>query len=116
MLRTIGADRVIDYAQEDFTESHETYDVIFDVVRGTPSARMVRMLTENGWLLMANPGFLQIVRARRAARGSKKRVSFAAAGPTSEDLANPRGLIDAGGPHPALDRGCPLDHMVQAHR
>ncbi len=78
MLRTIGADRVIDYAQEDFTESHETYDVIFDVVRNTPSGRMVRMLTENGWLLMANPGFLQIVRARWAARGSKKRVSFAA--------------------------------------
>ena len=58
MLRTIGADRVIDYAQEDFTDSPETYDVIFDVVRGTPSARMVRSLTENGWLLMANPGFL----------------------------------------------------------
>ncbi len=35
MLRTIGADRVIDYAQEDFTDGPETYDVIFDVVRGT---------------------------------------------------------------------------------
>jgi NADPH:quinone reductase-like Zn-dependent oxidoreductase len=53
MLRTIGADRVIDYSQEDFTESHETYDVILDVVRNTPSGRMVRLLTENGCLLMA---------------------------------------------------------------
>ena len=42
MLRTIGADRVIDYAAEDFTAGPETWDVIFDVVRGTPSARMVR--------------------------------------------------------------------------
>ena len=37
MLRAIGADRVIDYSQEDFTDGSETYDVIFDVVRGTPS-------------------------------------------------------------------------------
>ena len=85
MLRTLGADRVIDYATEDFTDGPETYDVIFDVVRGTPSGRMVKSLTENGWLLMANPGFGQIVRARWASRRTGKRVSFAASGPTSED-------------------------------
>ena len=116
MLRRIGADRVIDYAQEDFTESPETYDVIFDVVRNTPSGRMVRMLTENGWLLMANPGFLQIVRARWASRGSKKRVSFAASGVTSEDLAYLRGLVEAGRLHPVIDRRFPLEQMVEAHR
>ena len=80
MLRTIGADRVIDYAQEDFTDSPETYDVIFDVVRNTPSGRMVRSLTENGCLLMANPGFMQMVRAKWASRGSKRRVAIAAIG------------------------------------
>ena len=116
MLRTIGADRVIDYAQEAFTDSPETYDVIFDVVRNTPSDRMVRLLTENGCLLMANPGFLQIVRARWAARGSKKRVSFAASGPSSEDLAYLRGLVEAGRLHPVIDRQFPFEQMVDAHR
>ena len=116
MLRSIGADRVIDYAQEDFTASPETYDVIFDVVRGTPSARMVRLLTENGWLLMANPGFLQIVRARWVARGSKKRVSFAGSSGTREDLAYLRDLVEAGRLHPVIDRRFPLEQMVDAHR
>jgi NADPH:quinone reductase-like Zn-dependent oxidoreductase len=116
MLRAIGADRVIDYALEDVTAGHETYDVIFDVVRNTPSGRLVRLLTENGRLLMANPGFLQIVRARWASRGSRKRVSFAASGPTSEDLAYLRGLVEAGRLHPVIDRRFPLEQMVEAHR
>jgi NADPH:quinone reductase-like Zn-dependent oxidoreductase len=116
MLRTIGADRVIDYAREDFTASSETYDVIFDVVRNTPSGRMVRLLTENGCLLMANPGFLQIVRARWASRGSRKRVSFAASSVTNEGLAYLRDLVEAGRLHPVIDRRFPLEQMVEAHR
>jgi NADPH:quinone reductase-like Zn-dependent oxidoreductase len=116
MLRTIGADRVIDYAQEDFTRGSQAYDVIFDVVRNTPSGRMVRLLTENGCLLMANPGFAQIVRARWASRGSRKRVSFAASGPTSEDLEYLRALVEAGRLHPVIDRRFPLEQMPEAHR
>jgi NADPH:quinone reductase-like Zn-dependent oxidoreductase len=116
MLRALGADRVIDYAREDFTAGVETYDVIFDVVRGTPSARMVRRLTEDGWLLMANPGFLQIVRARWAARGTGRRVSFAGSGGTSEDLAHLRGLVEAGRLRPVIDRRFPLEQMVEAHK
>lgn len=116
MLRAIGADRVIDYSQEDFTDGPETYDVIFDVVRDTPSGRMVRSLNEKGCLLMANPGFLQIVRARWASRRSKKRVSFAASSGTNEDLAHLRDLAEAGKLRPVIDRRFSLEQMVKAHR
>jgi NADPH:quinone reductase-like Zn-dependent oxidoreductase len=116
MLRTIGADRVIDYAQVDFTLEPESYDVIFDVVRDTPSGRVVRSLNEEGCLLMANPGFLQLVRARWAKRGSKKRVVIGAASGTSEDLAYLRGLIEAGRLRPVVDRRFPLEQIVEAHQ
>jgi NADPH:quinone reductase-like Zn-dependent oxidoreductase len=116
MLRTIGADRVVDYAQVDFAVEPETYDVIFDVVRNTPSGRMVKRLTENGRLVMANPGLLQILRARWAARGSGKRVSFAASGPTRDDLEHLRALVEAGRLRPVIDRRFPFEHLVEAHR
>ena len=65
---------------------------------------------------MANPGFSQIVRARWASRGSKKRVVLGASSGTSEDLAYLRGLVEAGRLHPVIDRRFPLEQMVEAHR
>ena len=56
MLRSIGADHVIDYTQEDFTKSGETYDVIFDVMGKSSFSGSVRSLKQNGRYLLGNPG------------------------------------------------------------
>jgi NADPH:quinone reductase-like Zn-dependent oxidoreductase len=116
MLRAIGADQVIDYTQEAFTDSGEAYDVIFDVVRGSPSSRMVRSLRKNGAYLTANPGLSEVMLALWIPRSSSKRVVLGVSSGTNEDLAYLRGLIEAGKIRPVLDRRFPLDQMAEAHR
>jgi NADPH:quinone reductase-like Zn-dependent oxidoreductase len=70
LLRSIGADQVIDYTGEDFTKSGETYDVIFDVVGKSSFSGSIRSLKQNGRYLIANPGLSQMVRARWASMTS----------------------------------------------
>ena len=72
MLRSIGADHVIDYTQEDFTKNGEIYDVIFDVVGKISFSRSDRSLKQNGTYLSANPAGTDASRAMDSMRSSKK--------------------------------------------
>jgi len=116
VLRSIGADRVVDYTQQDFTESAETYDIIFDVVGTSPFSRSVRSLRRSGRALLANPGLSQLVRGLWTSMTSNKNVIFGAGSGTSEDLAFLRELIEAGKVRSVIDRHYPLEHLADAHR
>ncbi len=119
MLRSIGADQVIDYTQADFTKNGETYDVIFDVVGKSSFSRSVRSLKHNGRYLLANPKLSQMVRGRRILRRSSKTVipyAARAASETTEDFNFLKELIEAGKIHSVIDRRYPLEHIAEAHR
>ncbi|HKF36212.1 MAG TPA: NAD(P)-dependent alcohol dehydrogenase, partial [Ktedonobacteraceae bacterium] len=119
MLRSIGADHVIDYTQEDFTKSGETYDVIFDVIGKSSFSRSIRLLTLNGRYLLSNPPLSQMVRGRWASRSSGKQVipwKSRTASETTEDVIFLTELIEAGKIHSVIDRCYPLEQAAEAHR
>ena len=116
MLRSIGADHVIDYKQEDFIKSGETYDVIFDVVGKASYSGSVRTLKENGIHLIGNPTVARMVRSQWTSRRSSKKVITGAASNNIEDLEFLKGLIEAGKIKAVIDRRYPLEQMVEAHK
>jgi NADPH:quinone reductase-like Zn-dependent oxidoreductase len=123
MLRSIGADHVIDYTQEDFTKNDETYDLILDVVGKGSFSACIRSLKQNGTYLIADPGPLQKVRGRWTSRRSSlpgrqtgKKVIFGAAYPKTEDLIYLKELIEAGKIKSVIDRRYPLEQIPEAHR
>ncbi len=116
MLRSIGADQVIDYTQEDFTKSGQTYDVIFDVVGKGPFSGYLRSLKKNGIYLLGNPAPLRSVRGRWTSMTSSKKVIGGTASYRTEDLIFLKGLIEEGKLKSVIDRCYPLEQMAEAHR
>ena len=116
MLRSIGADQVIDYTQEDFTKSGETYDFILDVVSKSSFSGSISSLKENGCYLIANPGLSKMVRGRKISKKSSKKVIFGATYPKTEDLLFLKELIEAGKIKSVIDRRYPLEQTAEAHR
>ena len=116
MIRSIGADQVIDYTQEDFTKNSETYDFILDVVSKSSFSGSIRSLKQNGLYLIANPGLLQMVRGRWTSMTSSKKVIFGSALSKTEDLLFLKELIEAEKLKTVIDRCYPLEQIVEAHR
>jgi NADPH:quinone reductase-like Zn-dependent oxidoreductase len=116
MMRSIGADHVIDYTQEDFTRNGETYDVIFDVPGKSSFSGSIRSLKQNGRYLLANPGLSHTLQGPWTSMRSGKKVIFGAASQKTEDLIFLRDLIEAGQIKLVIDRRYSLEQIAEAHR
>jgi NADPH:quinone reductase-like Zn-dependent oxidoreductase len=116
MMRSLGADHVIDYTGEDFTKSGETYDVIFDVIGKSNFSGSVRSLKPNGRYLLGNPGLSHMVRGRWPRMKSGKEVIFRSESQGAEDYAFLKECIEAGQIRTVIDRSYPLEQIAEAHR
>ncbi len=119
VMKSIGADKVIDYTKEDFTQNGITYDVIFDVIGKSSYSDFQKSLKKNGIYLLANPQLKLINREKRAANKSgmkyisgnmddKKEVI--------EQLNFLRKLIEEGKLKSVIDKRYPLEQIPEAHR
>jgi NADPH:quinone reductase-like Zn-dependent oxidoreductase len=121
LLRSIGADQIIDYTREDFTRRGERYDVIFDIGADRPSGDCARALTPNGTLVLVGaPKKLGALLARIGeglilSRVRRGRVMLAAR-VTQEDLMALKELVEAGKLTPVIDRSYALREVPEALR
>jgi NADPH:quinone reductase-like Zn-dependent oxidoreductase len=117
MLKEMGADRVIDYAREDFTQAEKDYDVVLDLTGKVPLSRILRSLKDDGKLILGNSGFIYPkLFALRVALSSGRRVISNQAAGTREELEALRDLIASGKIRVVIDRSFPLERTADAHR
>jgi NADPH:quinone reductase-like Zn-dependent oxidoreductase len=113
LVRSLGADEVVDYLQEDFTKSGQTYDVVFDAVGKHSYRRCRRSPAEGGLFVETDLGFMW--HAPLLALASK-RVKLGMAKYHKEDVVFLKELIEAGEYRAVIDRRYPLEDVVEATR
>ena len=117
MVLSLGADRVIDYTEKNFSEDGEVYDVIFDVICKGMFSRSIGALKPNGRYLLVNPaGLFQMLRGLWVSRVSSKKVILEFAGYKVEDLILLRDLIEAGKMRSIIESVYPPEQAADAHR
>jgi NADPH:quinone reductase-like Zn-dependent oxidoreductase len=112
-VKALGADKVIDYTKEDFTQSSETYDVIFDAVGKSSFSRCKDSLKQRGVYLTVSWPLLQ---ALWTSMTSSKKIIWGMPSRGAEDLIFLKELIEAGKLKSVIDRCYPLEQVVEAHR
>ena len=115
-VKSLGADRVIDYTQEDFTQNGETYDLIFDILGKSSFPHIKRSLKSNGILLFASFKTKQLLQMLWTSRIGSQKVICALAPGSREDLLTVKELVEAGKITAIIDRCYPLEQAAEAHR
>ncbi len=122
MVKSLGADKVIDYTKEDFTKSGQTYDIVFDILGKTSFSRSKSSLKQKGRYLSAAPPslsyILQVLWTSRI--GSKKAIlaltGLRSSSEKAKDLVILKELIEAEKLKAVIDRRYPLEQTAEAHR
>jgi NADPH:quinone reductase-like Zn-dependent oxidoreductase len=115
LVRSLGAEQVIDYTREDFTANGQAYDVIFDAV-GKHSFGRCRDSLNPGGIYLATDGLRNLLLAQWTRFGDKKVIFPIPPRYTKQDVLFLKGLLEAGQYRAVIDRRYPLAEVVEANR
>jgi len=116
LVKSLGADRVIDYTREDFSKSGQVYDVILEAVDKSSFSACMSALKENGIYLNVTTPLPDLAMLWMKLTGSRKIMLGENPPEKAEDLAFIKELVEAAKIKPIIDRGYPLEKIVEAHR
>ncbi|GAA3920634.1 NAD(P)-dependent alcohol dehydrogenase [Actinoplanes auranticolor] len=126
LVRSLGADHVVDYTRDDFTRDGRRYDVVFDLVGNRSLGDLRRAFTPTGTLVLSGGGVSEggslvgpiglVVKGRLLARFVRHRVVILDTAPSEANLATLRELAEAGTLTPVIDRSHPLSETAEAIR
>jgi NADPH:quinone reductase-like Zn-dependent oxidoreductase len=119
VMKSIGADKVIDYTQEDFTQNGEKYDILFDIIGKSPFSKFENSIKKNGTYLLANPKLTLYNREKKKAR--KKGYKYISGNMDEneemlEQLSFLKELIEEGEIKSVIGKRYPLEEVPEAHR
>jgi NADPH:quinone reductase-like Zn-dependent oxidoreductase len=115
LVRSVGANRVIDYMQVDFAATGETWDIILDTTGTAPFGRCAPALKPGGRLVVVQGSFAQAFGIGAPSKASGKRVIMRAAAATPDDLRVIADMASSGALKPVIDRIYPLEEAAKAH-
>ena len=115
LVKSLGANHVIDYTKDDFTKDSETYDIIVDTVGTAPFSRSKGSLKEGGRLLLVLGGLPDMLQIPWASMTSRKKIIAGPATERAEYLRFLAELAQAGEFRPVIDRRYPFEKIAEAH-
>ncbi len=115
LVKRLGADKVIDYTKEDFTQNGEVYDLIFDAVNTVSVARAMQSLTKNGVLILSAAGMSEMIQGSWLSFTTGRKVLMGVISHKAEDINFLKRLIEAGKLKPVIDQAFALEQIAAAH-
>ena len=115
-VKSLGADKVIDYKKEDFTKNGKTYDLILDILGKGSFSQYKRSLKQNGIYLLASFKTARLIQMLRTSIRGGRKVICALAVPKPGDLKFIKEFIEDKKLKPVIDKCFPLEKAAEAHR
>lgn len=115
LVKSLGADEVIDYTKSDFTKNSETYDIIFDTVNKIPFSNGIKSLNKNGILILSSAGMSEMLQGFWTSMTNSKKVLTGVISHNADDINFLKNLIESNKLKPVIDKTYPLEQIAEAH-